>query len=315
MPRCLVVHPGALGDVLLAGPALAHLRALGFRTTLAVTSRLVPLFRGSGLVDDACDLEALALHRLFVEPPGAAAHDVVASFDAVACWLGAGDSAFRANLARLGRPTVVARAVPPPGTGRHVSRHLLETLAPLGPLPAGLPSVRLRVTEASRAVAGAWLAARGIGPAQAVVLQPGAGSAAKVWPGFAALAGRLRAAGLPLVALAGPADGPVVQALLDGRGAGGGPPRTGLAASGDRGSPLARACCRGQRFGPDPPRGRRGLPDRGALRADRSGGVGATRCPRAGDRWFPRRRSLGGRRSRGDDAPGPRRGAWRGRAG
>jgi ADP-heptose:LPS heptosyltransferase len=48
-----------------------------------------------------------------------------------------------------------------------------------------------------------------------VVFQPGAGSTAKVWPGFAALADRLRAAGLPLVALAGPADGPVVQALLE----------------------------------------------------------------------------------------------------
>jgi hypothetical protein len=215
MPRCLVVHPGALGDVLLAGPALWHLRALGFRTTLAVTSRLVPLFEGSGLIDDACDLEALALHRLFVEPPGAAAYDGLAGFDALVCWLGAGDSAFRANLARLAFPTVVARVVPPPGTGRHVSRHLLETLALLGPLPAGLPSVRLRVTEASRAVAGAWLATRGIGPAEAVVLQPGAGSTAKVWPGFAVLTGRLRAAGLPLVALAGPADGPVVEALLD----------------------------------------------------------------------------------------------------
>jgi hypothetical protein len=172
MPRCLVVHPGALGDVLLAGPALWHLRALGFRTTLAVTSRLVPLFEGSGLIDDACDLEALALHRLFVELPGAAAYDGLAGFDALVCWLGAGDSAFRANLARLAFPTVVARAVPPPGTGRHVSRHLLETLALLGPLPAGLPSVRLRVTEASRAVAGAWLATRGIGAAEAVVLQP-----------------------------------------------------------------------------------------------------------------------------------------------
>ena len=96
-----------------------------------------------------------------------------------------------------------------------MSRHLLETLAPLGPLPAGLPSVRLRVTEADLAAAGAWLAARGIGPAEAVVLQPGAGSAAKVWPGFAALAHRLRAAGIPVAALAGPADGPVVQALLE----------------------------------------------------------------------------------------------------
>src|SRR6185369_2218326 len=49
--RCLAVHPGALGDVLLAGAALAHLSALGYRPTLAVTSRLVPLFEASGSVD------------------------------------------------------------------------------------------------------------------------------------------------------------------------------------------------------------------------------------------------------------------------
>ena len=213
-PHCLVVHPGALGDVLLAGPALGHLRALAFRTTLAVTNRLVALFAGSGLVDDARDLESLSLHRLFVERPDPGAFDAVATFDAFVCWLGAGEPAFRANLARLGRPTVVARAAPPLGAGRHVSRHLLQTLAPLGPLPSGLPASRLGVPEEGRAMAGAWLAARGIGAAEAVVIQPGAGSAVKVWPGFAALSRRLRDADIPLVALAGPADGPVVEALL-----------------------------------------------------------------------------------------------------
>jgi glycosyl transferase family 9 (putative heptosyltransferase) len=212
--RCLVVHPGALGDVLLAGPALGHLRALGFRTTLAVTSRLVALFARSGLVDDARDLESLSLHRLFAESPGPGALDAVSSFDAFVCWLGAGEPAFRANLAQLGRPAVVARTTPPPGSGRHVSRHLVETLAPLGPVPGGLPTVHLGVAEVGRVMARTWLAGRGIGPGEAVVIQPGAGSTAKVWPGFAALTRRLRAADLPLVALAGPADGSVVEALL-----------------------------------------------------------------------------------------------------
>jgi ADP-heptose:LPS heptosyltransferase len=212
--RCLVVHPGALGDVLLAGPALGHLSALGFRTTLAVTPRLVTIFGGSGLVDEARDLESLALHRLFVEPADPGAFATVAGFDALVCWLGAGDPAFRANLARLGRPAVVARAAPPRGAGRHVARHLVETLGPLGPLPPSLPLARLAVGEADRIAAAAWLAARGIGSAEAVVLQAGAGSPAKTWPGFAALARRLRDGGLPVVALAGPADGAVVDALL-----------------------------------------------------------------------------------------------------
>jgi heptosyltransferase-3 len=213
-PHCLVVHPGALGDVLLARPALVHLRTLGFCTTLAVTSRLVALFARSGLVDQARDLESLALHRLFVEPCGPGVADAIASFDALVCWLGAGDSAFRENLGRLGRPTVVARAIPPPGPGRHVSEHLVETLAPLGPLPERLPSARLGVAEADRATAEAWLGARGIGPTSVVVLQPGAGSSTKVWPGFAALTRRLSDAAVPVVALAGPADDAVVDAIL-----------------------------------------------------------------------------------------------------
>jgi ADP-heptose:LPS heptosyltransferase len=212
--RCLVVHPGALGDVLLAGPALAHLRLLGFRTTLAVASRLAALFRGSGLVDDARDLESLGLHRVFVDGVDPGALESLASFDALVCWLGAGDPTFRANLASVGRPAVIARAAPPADAGRHASRHLVETLAPLGPVPSRLPLVRLGVTTAGRAMAGGWLAARGIGPAEAVVLQPGAGSAVKAWPGFSALTRRLRDADLPVIALAGPADGPAVEALL-----------------------------------------------------------------------------------------------------
>src|SRR6185436_10907224 len=137
--RCLAVHPGALGDVLLAGAALAHLRALGYRPTLAVTSRLVPLYEASGLVDAAVDLEGLGLHRLFMESPDRRALRELESFDAVVCWMGAGDATFRSNLAKLGPPTVVARAAPPAGAGVHVSRHLLASLAPLGPLPQDMP--------------------------------------------------------------------------------------------------------------------------------------------------------------------------------
>lgn len=212
--RCLVVHPGALGDVLLGAPALAHLAALGFATTLAVTARLVALFAGSGLVAVVRDVEDLALHRLFVDPPGPGAIRGVAGYDAVVSWFGAGDPTFRASLARLGCPVVVARAIPPPGASRHVSQHLIDTLAPLGPPPSAWPDARLGVTGAARAAVATWLGGRGIEPAHVVVLQPGAGSVAKAWPGFAALASRLGQGGVPVVALAGPADGPAVEALV-----------------------------------------------------------------------------------------------------
>lgn len=212
--RCLAIHPGSLGDVVLASPALAHLGHLGFRTTLAVTSRLVDLFAGSGLVADARDVEGLGLHRLFVEPCEARALEAVLGYDAVVSWFGAGDPTFRKHLVGAGCSVVVARAAPAPVAGRHVARHLVETLASLGPLPAECPAFRLGVTTAERAAAGTWLAARGIGPGEAIVLQPGAGSAAKVWPGFAALARRLRHVSMPVVALAGPADAAAVEALV-----------------------------------------------------------------------------------------------------
>ena len=212
--RCLAIHPGSLGDVLLAGPALAHLGHLGFRTTLGVTSRLVGLFASSGLVEDARDLDGLELHRLFVAPLDARALDTLAGYDAIVSWFGAGDETFRANLARTGRPVVVARAAPPPGAGRHAARHALETLAPLGPLPSKGLVARLGVTAADRAAAEVWLGARGIGRGEAIVMQPGAGSAAKVWPGFPSLAKRLRGASVPVVALAGPADAAAVGALV-----------------------------------------------------------------------------------------------------
>jgi ADP-heptose:LPS heptosyltransferase len=214
--RCLAIHPGSLGDVLLARHALAHLGHLGFRTTLAVTSRLVELFAGSGLVAEARDVDGLGLHRLFIEPPDVRGLEALAGYDAIVSWFGAGDVTFRGNLGWVGCPVVVARAVPAPGTGCHAARHALQTLAPLGPPPSTWPDPRLDVAVADRAAVGAWLGARGIGLGEAIVFQPGAGSAAKVWPGFAFLARRLRDASVPVVALAGPADAAAVEALVAG---------------------------------------------------------------------------------------------------
>jgi ADP-heptose:LPS heptosyltransferase len=76
------------------------------------------------------------------------------------------------------------------------------------------PDYRLGVTAADQSAAGAWLEARGIGRREVIVLQPGAGSAAKAWPGFAVLARRLRSASMSVVALAGPADAAAVEALV-----------------------------------------------------------------------------------------------------
>ena len=213
--RALVLHPGALGDVMLALPALEHLLRLGFAVTLAVESWLAGLCREGGAAATVLDLEDLALHRLFAGVSGAAASPRLGGFAAVVSWLGAGDPGYQAALAALAPRVVVARARPDAGARRHVARHLLETLAPLGPLPAAVPPARLGVGAAPAAWAEAWLAERGIGATAPVVVHPGAGAPAKVWPGFGDLLARLRAEGHAVIVSAGPADAPAAPAALD----------------------------------------------------------------------------------------------------
>src|SRR5262249_31425206 len=97
--RCLVVHPGALGDVLLALPALTHLGALGFTRVLAAAPRLGNLVGDGGAVEEAVDLEGLGLHHLFVAGVGSPAPAGLQRFDAVVSWLGAGDPEYARRLA------------------------------------------------------------------------------------------------------------------------------------------------------------------------------------------------------------------------
>jgi heptosyltransferase III len=210
--RGLLLHPGALGDVLLALPALAHLGQTmpDLRRVVATTGALTALLAGSPYAEETVPLDRLALHRLFVPDPDARALEPLAAFDVIVSWFGAGDATYRANLDRLtgrrARAVVVARAAPRPGAGRHASRYLVETLAPLQPVPAALPAVRLPVAAAEAEWAVTWLREHGLAAGEAIVLHPGAGNAAKVWPAYAALARALHESGVPVVIMTGPAD-------------------------------------------------------------------------------------------------------------
>ena len=221
MARALVIHPGALGDVLLALPALAHLARLapGVHRVLAVAPRLATLLDGSAYAEEAIDLEELALHRLFVAGGDPAAVERLAGYDAIVSWLGAGDAAYRRHLGALpGCRVIVARSTPSPGSGRHATWHLIDTLAALGSPPAAPPAVRLAAGPGERDWAAGWLEERGLAPGTVAVLHPGAGSPTKVWPGFASLARRLSAMGLPVVMVTGPAEAGMVAGLAAASG-------------------------------------------------------------------------------------------------
>jgi glycosyl transferase family 9 (putative heptosyltransferase) len=123
----LVIHPGALGDVLLAIPAL---RALGraapdAELVLAAQPRIGELLRDLAVVDRTLRFERLALDALFVgdglpDPTGE-----LGRAGRVVCWFGARDAGFVRRLLALAPGAVIAPAA---SAERPVWEHLLATV-------------------------------------------------------------------------------------------------------------------------------------------------------------------------------------------
>ena len=237
--RVLVVHPGALGDVLQAVPALRALAALdgGARVSLAAQPRLAALLAGAGVVDEGLSFDSLGLEALFADAPvPVALADRLAGFHAVVSWFGARAAPYPDRLRALAPGAILAPPVPDSGasSGGPVWRHLLASLAPLTARAGGRAE---RALVAPVAVPAAWrarardaLGAIGVAPARPVLLvHPGAGGHDKRWP-LERFVETIAALGdeHALVLHEGPADHDAVATLaarLAALGAGGVPTR------------------------------------------------------------------------------------------
>ena len=93
----LAVHPGALGDVLLAIPALRALRATSSAPlVLAAQPRIGALLETLGIVDGHVAFDALGLDALFV--PDADSLPRLPAVAARGVWFGARDPVFTGRL-------------------------------------------------------------------------------------------------------------------------------------------------------------------------------------------------------------------------
>lgn len=209
----LVIHPGALGDVLLAIPALRALRVQrpGQPLVLAAQPRLGRLLASLGEADRALDFESLGLAALFSTGPGRVRPPVLERAARVVCWFGSRDPLFTANL----RAIVPGALVAPPATDDvPVWQHLRRTLgAPLEGETKPL-HVPLAIAEAGRQALGqaGWDGVRPV-----VLLHPGAGNVAKRWPvdGFGLVAREMsRTVPLAVAVHDGPADAEAASALM-----------------------------------------------------------------------------------------------------
>jgi heptosyltransferase III len=188
----LVIHPGALGDVLQAVPALRALAALdgGARVSLAAQPRLAGLLAGAGAVDEALSFDSLGLEGLFADGPvSAALADRLGGYHAVVSWFGARAAPYPERLRALAARAIVAPPVPEllAPDAAPVWRHLLSTLAPLGVKPNAADRAALvaplAVSLAWRERARAAIATLRMGGKRPVLLaHPGAGGEWKRWP-------------------------------------------------------------------------------------------------------------------------------------
>jgi ADP-heptose:LPS heptosyltransferase len=218
--RILIVHQGALGDLILALPAIKALRhalqparmaMLGHPWTLA-------LVHGRPYADAIMDINRGDMAPLFQEnaPLPATLKGYLGHFDGAFCF--SRSETLAHNLRRAGIRQVFTLPCFP-DTGMHVIDHHLLSLKSLD-IPSTSASPMIYLREEEQREARKFLHNQGWDPARIVALHPGAGSRKKAWPAarFAAVARALASQSFKILIIEGAADAAAAQEVVSGLG-------------------------------------------------------------------------------------------------
>jgi len=215
--RILVVRVGALGDTILALPAIGVLRRFAGPSgdvELGGTGPAVRLALGPRLATGVHSIDRARFRPLFQE--SADDSDLVSfllRFGLVVAWsnlpLLVG---LKEKLSRLGIPLLSAPPHPPASV--HASDHLYRSLAPLG-VVGSAPPPEVDLDAESRIAAFDFLRQNGLRERDFIAIHPSSGSSRKNWPpdNFRDLARRLRQERQPLLWIEGEADREVIAAV------------------------------------------------------------------------------------------------------
>ncbi len=213
--RCiLAVRAGALGDTLLALPAIEALRRLvgpEGEVDFVGTEPAVRLASGPRLATRVHSMDRARFRPLFQE----SADDTdlltfLRGFALVLAWSNL--PLLAEKLSRLGIPLLHASPHPPPDV--HASDYFYRTLSPLGVLGTA-PPPEIDLGEESLLSALDFLSRKGLSPFDFIALHPSSGSPRKNWPEqrFQELSRRLREENRPFLWIEGEADGKLVASL------------------------------------------------------------------------------------------------------
>jgi len=183
--KILVLHPGALGDIILSLPALAALRQRFREAHITFAANLdFATAVAQGYADEMRSLSCLPLHRLYLRDT-LPEQDLRfwQSYERIISWTGAGHEVFEDQLRALSPQSLIGRWKPAPGDARHVSQIFVDTLRSWLGTSDDPGKTRIFLDEAYRRAGTQWLQERGCTPGiSPVAIHPGAGSPTKRWP-------------------------------------------------------------------------------------------------------------------------------------
>jgi len=222
----LVIHQGALGDFILALPALETLRKAFPHAKSAIMGypRILELVEKRFYAEEILSIDQKGMATFFVREGSLdfTLSQFFNTFDLIVVFGKDGEGAVIKNLRRVCQGRILhINSFPPWDEKVHLTDHLLKQFAQHG-FPASELNPKLHLEESDREWARDFWKSKGVSMeerSKVIVLHPGSGSKKKVWPleRFLNLAHTLQGhLGSKILIVLGPAEGPEAQEAFEG---------------------------------------------------------------------------------------------------
>jgi ADP-heptose:LPS heptosyltransferase len=221
----LVVHQGALGDFILALPALESIRKAfpHARSAIMGYPRILELVEKRFYAEEIFSIDQKGMATFFVREGvlDFRLSEFFKRYDLIVVFGRDGGGTIVDNLRRVCQGQIIPIDSFPPWDGEvHLTDHLLKQFTSFG-LPASDSNPRMHLNESDREWARDFWKRKGVTleeRSKVIVLHPGSGSKKKVWPldRFVTLARTLQSHfGSKVLVILGPAEGPEVRGAFE----------------------------------------------------------------------------------------------------